>query len=805
VAVLSLMLRATLRQRWRSWLLLCLLIALVSGLVLGAAAAGRRTSTSFPRFAAAHGYDAFTYSASPLPKMAALPDVSSVTRVQLPGGGTPICACTRAINLNYFSIFEVSPPGLNQMVKLVAGRMPDQSDPDQVLASFPLQQDAGVHVGTVIRVPLLAASQRSAALSDNGVTPKGPTVAFHVVGIEAAEIDFPSGNTPSYDLFTTQAFARKYSPLTVNFDAYFVRLRHGSADLPQFQSSARTLGGLSVSDLDGAASTIDSSIHPQVVGWWILAGLAALVGLTVVAQALGRQATVETDTFATLSALGVSRRQLVVLTMARTVVIGLVGVAGGMLLAFLLSPLTPVGEARTADPSLGFAFDAPLFLLGALAALVLVGALGVWPAIRTSRIHRRPEGVHVARPSRVVAFLAGAGAPPSALIGVRHALERGRGRSAVPVGSAWLGSILAVTALCATVVFGASLTHLTSTPALYGQPFTVWFSTNGTGSTAQNDHIVASLERGRTMTDITAGISGDVTIDRKSVNALAGQSLRGPLLLTPVSGHLPESADEVTLGTTTMRQVGAHVGSTVRVSSPRPQGGTRTSMFRVVGTAVFPPDFAGAGLGTGAVFTLNGLSGTRCPASPAGDTCATAAVIKTQGAFLVRVTPGPAGRAGLARLAHIYSSDVDYPSSPIDLVNFGQAVNFPLLFGLVLIVFGTATLLHLLVVSVVRRRREAGLLKAIGFVRRQIAWSVSWQTSTVALIGIVVGVPAGIAIGRLIWRVFAESLGVLPVEIVLAWSIIAVAAGTVLVANLLAIGPAFVASRSRPASLLKAE
>jgi hypothetical protein len=32
-----------------------------------------------------------------------------------------------------------------------------------------------------------------------------------------------------------------------------------------------------------------------------------------------------------------------------------------------------------------------------------------------------------------------------------------------------------------------------------------------------------------------------------------------------------------------------------------------------------------------------------------------------------------------------------------------------------------------------------------------------------------------------------------------------VAAGTVLVANLRAIGPAFVASRSRPASLLKAE
>jgi hypothetical protein len=805
VAVLSLLLRATLRQRWRSWLLLCLLITLVSGLVLGASAAGRRTSTSFPRFAAAHGYDAFTYSASPIPKIAALPDVSSVTAVRLPGGGTPICACTRPINLNDFSIFEVSPAGLTQMAKLVAGRMPDQSKPDQVLASFPLQQDADVHVGTVIRVPLLAASQRSAALSDNAVTPAGPTITFHVVGIEAAEIDFQSGNTPSYDLFTTQAFAQKYGSHTVDFHAYFVRLRHGSADLTRFEGEVRALGGLSVSDLNGAASTIESSIHPQVVGWWILAGLAGLVGLIVVAQALGRQATVEADTFAIMSALGVSRRQLVLLTMARTVVIGLVGTAGGVLLAFLLSPLTPVGEARTADPSVGFAFDAPLFLLGGLAALGVVLALGVWPAIRTSRLHQRAEDDHVARPSRVVTFLAGVGAPPSALIGVRHALERGRGRSAVPVGSAWLGSILAVTALCATVVFGASLAHLTSTPSLYGQPFTVWFGANPTGSTAQNDKMLASLERGHTMADITAGISGDITIDGRSVNALGGQSLRGPLLITPINGRLPGTTREVTLGPTTMRQIGVHVGSTVRVTSSRSQGGTRTASFRVVGTAVFPPDFTGTGLGTGAIFTLDGLSGARCAAGLTGQACAEATVSKAQGAFLVRTSPGPVGRVGLARLIRTYPSDVDYPSSPTDLVNFGQAVNFPFLFGLVLIIFGAATLLHLLVVSVVRRRREAGLLKAIGFVRRQIAWSVSWQTTTVALIGVVVGVPAGIALGRLIWRLFAGSLGVLPVEIVLAWTIIAVAAGTVLVANLLAIGPAFVASRSRPASLLKVE
>ncbi|MGO9214526.1 MAG: FtsX-like permease family protein [Syntrophales bacterium] len=132
-------------------------------------------------------------------------------------------------------------------------------------------------------------------------------------------------------------------------------------------------------------------------------------------------------------------------------------------------------------------------------------------------------------------------------------------------------------------------------------------------------------------------------------------------------------------------------------------------------------------------------------------------------------------------------------------------MNFPLLFGLVLIVFGVATLLHVLVVSVVRRRREVGLLKALGFVRRQVALSVTWQTTTVALVGIVVGVPLGIVVGRWVWAAFAGSLGVVPVTVIAGWTIVAVAVGALLVANLLAVGPALVAARSRPASLLKAE
>ncbi|HTS96647.1 MAG TPA: FtsX-like permease family protein [Streptosporangiaceae bacterium] len=804
MALLGLLLRARFRQRWRSWLSLSLLIALVSGLVLTAAVAARRTASAFPGFETAHGYDALVLGEAPIPKIAALPGVVSATLLQAFSVGTPACACSRPINSSYFNVFEVAPRDLQRVVKLVTGRMPDQSDPRQVLASFTLAQDAGVHVGTVIRVPLYSASQRNAVLSGASVKPAGPAVALRVVGIEAAEPEFPFANAPGYDLYATQAFARMISPHAVLSAAYLVRVRHGPAGLPRFQTQARALGAEAVADMDTAAGAIGSSIGPQVVGWWILAGLAALAGIVVVAQALARQDAIEAEPNGTLSALGASQRQLVAGSLAATLVIAAGGATGGVALAFLLSPLTPVGEARIADPSTGFMFDALVLLPGAAVAVIVVLALGLWPAVQTARTHRPAQAMAVARPSRVAAWLAGAGAPPSALIGVRHALERGRGRAAVPVGSALLGSVLAVTALCATVVFGASLTHLTSTPALYGQPFDLEFSGNGPGNATQFEQMVAALERDRAISRISAGAAGDVSINGRIVKAQAGQSIRGPLLVTMINGHPPRAGDQVALGATTLRQLGAHVGSLVRVTAPQPEGGTRTAWYRVTGTTVFPPESGSGGLGTGALFSLSVL-GVRCAPGPALHPCELQAVLGAGGQVLVRAGPGPRGQAALNRLARAYPSDVTYPVPPTNLVNFGEAVNFPLLFAGLLVLFALAALVHVLAVSVTRRRRETGLLKALGFVRRQITFAVSWQATTIALIGITAGVPAGIAAGRLIWRAFATSFGVVPVPVVIAWAVVAVAVGAVVIANLLAIGPAAAAARSRPASLLQAE
>jgi hypothetical protein len=803
LAVVRLLFQAELRQRWRSWLLLALLVALVSGLVLAGIAAGRRTTEAFPAYVHAHGFDVLAYSLTPLPRLGTLPEVASVTRVGGPAVGAPTCSCTHKVSDSGFSLYEVPSADLPRLAKLVAGRMPDSSAPDQVLASFTMESD-GVHVGTVLKVPLYSPSQRSVMVDGGNPAPGGRTLVLHVVGIEAAEAEFPgNGNIVSDDIYGTPALARSISGQALDFSIYFVRLKDGAAGLPRFEADVQALGGEGTSDQDTAAATTASSIHPQAVGWWILAGLTALVGMIVVGQALARQSAMEEEARSTLRALGVESRQLFLSGMARTLFIAVVGACGSVALAFLLSPLTPVGEARLAEVSNGFAFDGFVLLLGAVAAVVVVLALGVGPAVLGARTGPRGETERTARPSRIATFLAGLGAPPSVLIGVRHALERGHGRSSVPVASALLGSVLAVAALCATSIFGASLTHLTTTPALYGQPFDAWLSNSG--PPAGSNAVLANLVHDRTVTGITDGISGDVRINGKIVDALAGQSYRGPLLLTTVSGHLPGSASEITLGATTQRQVGAHVGSFVSVTAPQPGGGSRTSSFRVVGTTSFPPDFGAGGLGAGAVFTFGGYFDAQCTPGLTHAACLKAARTNVGGVYLLRFAPGAVGRAGLSRLAREYGSNISYPVTPANLVNFGEAVNFPLILGLVLIAFGVATLVHALVVSVTRRRRETGLLKALGFVRRQIAFTVSWQTTTVALVGIAVGVPVGIALGRVIWRSFASNLGVLPVPVVTGWAIVAVAGGALVVANVLAVGPAVAAARSRPADLLRSD
>ena len=808
---------AELRRRWRSWLVMAALIALVGGLVLFAAAAGRRTASAFPSFLAAHGFDAAVYGNQPLPTLSKLfpAVVSSTELVFLQDTGQPVCTCPHQINNSYFEVVIAGPNG-PMPFKLLAGHLPDPSAPDQVLASFALQQDDGVRLGTVIRVPFYSTSQASAYNNATGVQPRpnGPTLAFQVVGFEASQGEFPAGSGPTYDLWGSQALARSMVPRTPPSYTYYVRLRRGAADINRFDTEAGSEpaksvpGYLGASSLDAVAASVEASVHPQAVGWWALAALAALVGLAVIGQALFRQSNVEKEDFPTMAAIGADRRLLVSLGLARALTVGLIGAAGAVVLATALSALAPLGEARTAEVSTGVHFDVLILPLGALITVLAVLFLGVWPAVRASHSLWAGDLERTSRPSVTVARLAAAGAPPSAVIGVSHALGSRSGGAPVPVRSALLGTVLAVIALCGTTVFGASLSHLTATPRLYGDDFQLNFPINE-GNRGWEPALIKRLLDDKRVSGITQGIVGFVPIDNVPTGVIVGTAIRGPLLFSTVSGHLPTGDGQIGLGATTMRQIGAHVGSVVNF--PRGRAPTKNGAvpMRVVSEVSLPVLAAeSVSLGNGALLSVAAFLAAQCPPGRIQTLCLrklTEGLNTGGGALMVSFVPGPLGQLDLSRYLKDYESIASPPSTPISLVNFGEAVDFPLIFGLILAASGAATLAHMLVVSVARRRREIGLLRVLGFANSQVGSVVAWQATTLAGIGIIVGAPLGIVIGRAVWTAFARNLGAVPAPVVPIWLLVALLGGVVIVANLIAIAPALVATRSKPKELLRAQ
>jgi hypothetical protein len=803
MGAVRLVFRARLRGHWRAWLGLSLLVALVSGLVMAAAAAGQRTGQAFPRYLDQHGYDAIVYTVTPRPQLQHLPEVAAATPVALPFYGPPSCSCRSIqVDQNNFTVREVPPAELPRVAKLVAGRMPNQSAPDEALASFTMARDNGVRVGTTIRIPLYAPSQQAAAFATlAGARPPralGPVITLKIVGIAAAELEFPSGQSTAYDVYTTGAFAAA-SPGTPALQTYYVRLHGGPAALSRFESRA-IVKGSGVQDLVHPAAAITTSIRPQAVGWWILAALAALAGLAVLAQASARQALAEDADYPVLTTLGLRPRDLAAVSLLRTAVIAGAGGAGGVAVAVALSPIAPLGEARLAESAPGLQADWLVLGYGALATVLVLLAVGAVIAWRAAWPRARPDVV--SRPSMVVRAAVALGAPAPTVIGLRHALTRSPGERALPVAAALTGAVAAVTALCATAVFGASLTHLTRSPELYGAPFQGYVMSSGPGGAPAG--LLAALTRDPAISGVTAATDPAVAVNGVSVRAIATTAVRGPTLLSAVKGRLPRDAGEIALGVSTLRRAGGHIGSSLALTVTSPGGTSRSARFRVVGLVAFPADFSTGGLGTGAALTTAGYLRTACPPGSRQQACQRSVQQSEQSVVLVRTAAGHGG-ATLTRLARQYPGQVYRPQVPQALVNFGESANFPLMLGVILVLCGTAALAYQLVARVTRRRAESALLMALGFVRRQAATVVFYQASAVAAIGVIAGVPLGVAAGQAIWRVFALNLGMVAVPVVPAGELVALAAGVLVAANALAVIPAVAAARSRIALVLRTE
>jgi ABC-type antimicrobial peptide transport system permease subunit len=122
----------------------------------------------------------------------------------------------------------------------------------------------------------------------------------------------------------------------------------------------------------------------------------------------------------------------------------------------------------------------------------------------------------------------------------------------------------------------------------------------------------------------------------------------------------------------------------------------------------------------------------------------------------------------------------------------------------VLALIALGLMVHVLVSSVRRRRRDLALYKTLGFVRRQVAAVSAWQATAMAAVALLIGFPLGIALGTFAWRVFADQLGVAP-EVEFPLTFLLAVPAVLLLANLVAAVPALLAARTHPATVLRSE
>ena len=123
----------------------------------------------------------------------------------------------------------------------------------------------------------------------------------------------------------------------------------------------------------------------------------------------------------------------------------------------------------------------------------------------------------------------------------------------------------------------------------------------------------------------------------------------------------------------------------------------------------------------------------------------------------------PGDPAAMARLKREFPGVV-LPAVPPPEVREVHGVNdLPLALATVLTLLAVGTIAHTLVTSVRRRRRDLAILKAVGFVGREVRASVAWQATAIAGAGLIVGLPLGVAAGRWAWTALAGAFAIEPV------------------------------------------
>ncbi|MCU1460348.1 MAG: hypothetical protein JWO37_423 [Acidimicrobiales bacterium] len=836
--------RATFGRRWGGYLAIVLLIGLVGGIAMGSIAAGRRTQSAYPRFLAStdptdltlstYGISADSAANSYSPKVTnEIARLAQVKRVEswvgvfaapLEPDGTPNFAAVAQLNL------AGSVDGLyfnEDRTTAVAGRMASPDRADEFVTTAVGARLLGLRIGQVVPMGFYEPAQANLPGFGTAKVPPERRVDMKLVGLVVFNNEVAADETdrlPTNVLFTPSLTRSLLDATGTQGTWYGLQLVHGSRDVAAVEQAIVALlppGSASffrVTSLGEAK--VERAVKPETIAIGVFGAIAALATVLIAIQAISRQLRSGDEDLQVLRALGAG--------LAATISDGLIGILGAVVLGTLLagaiavalSPLAPLGPVRPVYPSRGIAFDWAVLGVG---LAVLIGGLGAIAGLLASlgaphRVARRSRAI-AARRSRIVRMATSSGLPAPAVVGARFALEPGRGRTAVPVRSALVGTALAVVMVVATLTFGSGLRTLVSHPALYGWNWS--YALNSI--TAVPPQATALLDHDPNVAAWAGVHNLNVQIDGLNVPALLGDThaaLTPPLL----AGHAVDDRDQIVLGAATLAQLHKHIGDTVLVGYGRPnQAPLNIPPMRlvIVGTATMPAVATSATLadhtsmGVGALLSTAIVPAAFLQAITNPDT-----IFNGPGLVFVRLRKGVSAATGLADMQRIADAGTKAFAAdpagvgdtvqllgvqhPAEIVNYRSAGSTPALLASGLAAGATLALGLTLAASVRRRRHDLALLKTLGFTKRQLAAAVAWQASIAAVIGVVVGVPLGIALGRQLWTLFARNINAVPQPTVPVMSVILVAVGAVVLANLVATLPRRSAARTPAAQVLRA-
>ena len=596
--------RSTLGDRWGGYLALVLLVGLIGGLALGAVAAARRTQAAFPAYLASTDPTDLTvltgvedpaadyagYDPALIRKIATLPHVRRVESYA--GLNAAILAPNGAVAVDY------SGPAREHRRRVLHlrsghhrpgpdGRSRPRRRGRDRRQRAPRRQ---VHVGEV--VPLGFYTNAQEALPDFGRPGIKPylRIDVKVVGkaVFSREVTQDDADTQlNGGALFTPALTRLLARCCASFTESAVQLDGGAGQVAATEADIERIlpkgfpVEFYVTSLTEAKA--ERAIEPASIALAVFGAIAALAGLLIAGQVIGRQLRLAVGDLDILRALGAGP--------AVTAGDGLPGVlcavvAGSLLAAAVavgLSPLAPLGSVRAVYPYRGIAFDWTVLGAGVLTLIGVLSLVAVTLAYRRAphRAGRRQQAR--VRGSAAVRAASASGLPPPAVEGIRLALDPGTGRNAVPVRSAILGAALAVTVMIATVTFGASLGTLVSHPALYGWNWTYALCSCGSSTYIPRQRAAALLDHDPAVAAWTGIYFATFKVDGLTVPVI-GASPNAPVGPPLLSGHGLAAAGQVVLGPATLAQLHKRIGDEVTVLN----GAVRRSRLRIVGTATLP-------------------------------------------------------------------------------------------------------------------------------------------------------------------------------------------------------------------------